>query len=121
MTEKCYSLNEEDFYEWEYLMNELGEEELQEGTEYFEADKVDVEVHDYVNIHTVDRMLESLDQWVYDDVGEVYNNDFYNVSTEAKQEIVDFLLKWTEKHVNLPYGKVKNVVKKVFTKGDLVC
>ncbi|MCZ2397866.1 MAG: hypothetical protein LC100_15160 [Chitinophagales bacterium] len=119
MTEKCYSLNEEDFYEWEDLMNELEQEELQEGTEYFEADKVDVVAHDYVKLHQIDYLLESLDEWVYEDIGEVYNNDFYNVSKEAKQEIVDFLLKWTEKHVNLPYWKVKNVVKKVITKEDL--
>lgn len=119
MTEKCYSLNEEDFYEWEYLMDELEQEELREGTEYFEADKVDVEVHDYVNVRTVEYILESIDEQVYDDIGEVYGNDFYSVSAEAKQEIVDFLLKWAEKHVNLPYWKVKNVVKKAVTKEDL--
>jgi hypothetical protein len=121
MTEKCYSLNEEDFYEWEYLIDELEQEELREGTEYFEADKVGIVVHDYVNVRAVEYILESIDEQVYDDIGEVYDSNFYNVSTEAKQEIVDFMLQWAEKHVNLPYFKVKNVVKKVVTKEDLLC
>lgn len=119
MTEKCYSLNEEDFYEWEDLINELGKEELQAGTEYFEADKIDTVVHDYVNMSSIEHTLESIDEQIYDDIGEVYDNSFYNVSTEAKQEIVEFMLHWAEKYVNLPYWKVKNVMKKVVTKEDL--
>ena len=49
---KCWSLNGEDFFDdWFVLIDELEQEELGVGTEYFEGDKVEVHVSDYVNIH----------------------------------------------------------------------
>lgn len=119
MTEKCYSLNDEDFFEWEELISRLEEEELGEGTEYFEGDKVDVKIGEYVDIHGIDLMLERFDDWVYEDIGEIADCDFYNVSKEAKEELQELIQTWAEKHVNLPYWRVQNVVKKVVTKEDL--
>ena len=47
MIEKCWSVNGEDFFDdWCQLLDELEQEELGEGTEYFEGDKVDVEIMD---------------------------------------------------------------------------
>ena len=119
MTEKCYSLNEEDFFDWEDLLSRLEDEELGEGTEYFEGDKVDVTVGDYVNMHGIVSMLEQFDDWVYEDVGEVADCDFYNVSQDAKKELQGLIQSWAEKHVKLPYWKVQNVITKVVTKEDL--
>ena len=67
----------------------------------------------------IDSMLEQLDDWVYEDVGEVADYDFYNTTQEAKEELQELIQSWAEKHVNLPYRKVQNVVKKVVTKEDL--
>ena len=119
MNEKCWSLNGEDFfYDWYDLIDELEQEELRVGTEYFEGYKVAVRISDYVNIHGIDSMLEQFDAWVYEDVGEIADCDFYNVSKEAKEELQEVIQQWAEKHVKLPYLKVQNVVKKVVTQED---
>ena len=123
MTEKCWSVNGEEFFDdWCRLIEELQDYEYDEipiGTEYFEADKVDVKVGDYVNIHGIVSMLEQFDAWVYEDVGEIADCDFYNVPHDAKMELQGLIQTWAEKHVKLPYWKVQNVVKKVVTKEDL--
>lgn len=120
MNEKCWSLNEEDFFDdWCGLIDELEQEELGVGTEYFEGYKVDVRISDYVNIHGIVSMLEQFDDWVYEDVGEIADCDFYNVSKEAKKELQELIQQWAEKYVKLPYWKVQNVVKKVVTQEDL--
>ncbi len=117
---KCWSLNGEDFFDdWYDLIDELEQEELRVGTEYFEGDKVGVRISDYVNIHGIVSMLEQFDDWVYEDVGEIADCDFYNVSQDAKKELQELILAWAEKHVKLPYWKVQNVVKKVVTQEDL--
>lgn len=94
MTEKCYSLNDEDFFEWEELISRLEEEELGEGAEYFEGNKVDVKISDYVDMHGIDSMLEQFDDWVYEDIGEIADCDFYNVSKEAKKELQELIQVW---------------------------
>ena len=120
MNEKCWSLNGEDFFDdWCYLLDELEQEELGVGTVYFEGNKVETQVSDYVNMRVIESMLEQFDEWVYEDVGEVADCDFYNVSKEAKEELQALIQVWAEKHVKLPYWKVQNVVKKVVTKEDL--
>ena len=123
MNEKCnkyWSLNGEDFFDdWYDLIDELEQEELGVGTEYFEGDKVGVRISDYVNIHGIVSMLGFFDDWVYEDVGEIADCNFYNVSKEAKEELQALIRVWAEKHVKLPYWKVQNVVKKVVTQEDL--
>ena len=123
MTEKCWNVNGEEFFDdWCRLIEELQDYEYDEipiGTEYFEADKVDVKVGDYVNIHGIVSMLEQFDDWVYEDVGEIADCNFYNVSQDAKKELQELIQTWAEKHVKLPYWKVQNVVKKVVTQDDL--
>ena len=120
MTEKCWSVNGEDYFDdWCRLIDELEQEELGVGTEYFEGDKVETQISDYVNIHGIVSMLGQFDDWVYEDVGEIADCDFYNVSKEAKEELQELIQTWAEKHVKLPYWKVQNVVKKVVTQEDL--
>lgn len=104
MLTKCYSMDNESFN-----YNEVGElfadlesdGELYEGRVYYEADCKLVEPKDYANSHSVSWMLENLDGQLYDDVGEVSDNDFYNTSREAKEEFQDFLKTWITKHVNV--------------------
>ena len=114
---KCWSLNDEDFFgDWYDLIDTL---DHAVGTEYFEGDKVDVKISDYVNIHGIVSMLEQFDDRVYEDVGEIADCNFYNVSKEAKEELQEVIQQWAEKNVKLPYWKVQNVVKKVVTQEDL--
>ena len=123
MNEKCWSVNGEEFFDdWYRLIEELQNYECDEiptGTEYFEGDKVDVRISNYVDLHGINSMLEQFDSWVYEDVGEIADCDFYNVSKEAKEELQELIQTWAEKHVKLPYWKVQNVVKKVVTQEDL--
>lgn len=123
MTEKCWSVNGEYFFDdWDQLIDELYDyesDELPIGTEYFEGDKVDVKISDYVNVYVIDSMLEQFDAWVYEDIGEIADCDFYNASKEAKEELQELIQAWAEKHVKLPYWKVQNVITKVVTKEDL--
>ena len=81
--------------------------------------EVAVEIGDYVNVYVIDSMLEQFDACVYEDIGEIADCDFYNVSKEAKEELQELIQQWAEKHVKLPYWKVQNVVKKVVTQEDL--
>ena len=56
---KCWSLNGEDFFDdWFVLIDELEQEELGVGTEFFEGDKIETQISDYVNIHGIMSMLE---------------------------------------------------------------
>lgn len=120
MEELCWSINGEDFFDdWCQLIDEIEQEELVEGDEYFEGEKIDVKISDYINMHGIVSMLEQFDDWVYEDIGEVADCNFYNVSHEAKRELQELIQTWAEKHVNLPYWKVQNVVKKVVTQGEL--
>ena len=123
MIEKCWSVNGEEFFDdWNRLIDELQDYETDElpiGAEYFEGDKVDVKIGDYVNMHGIDSMLERFDDWVYEDIGEIADCDFYNVSQDVKKELQELILAWAKRHVKLPYWKVQNVVKKVVTQDDL--
>lgn len=120
MLNKCYSLDGERFSEdFCDLIDELEQEGLGVGTEYFEGDRVDVEVKDYVSPIGIESLLEQFDDWAYEDVGEVYDCCFTNVPKEAKDELHEIIRQWAEKHVSLPYWKVVNVVKKVVTEEDL--
>ena len=120
MTNKCWSLNGEYLFDdWCDLLDELEQEELGVGTVYLEGDKVETQVSDYVHMRVIESMLEQFDEWVYEDVGEVADCGFYNVSKEAKEELQEVIQQWAEKHVKLPYWKVQNVVKKVVTQEDL--
>ena len=62
---------------------------------------------------------EQLRNACYEDVGEIADCDFYNVSQDAKKELQELILAWAKRHVKLPYWKVQNVVKKVVTQEDL--
>ena len=120
MSNKCYSLTGEDFTaDFCDLTDELEENELGVGTEYFEGDRADVGVKDYVNSHGIESLLEQFDDWVYGDVGEIADSCFTNASKEAKDELKVMIQRWAEVHVRIPYWKVQNVIKKTITEEDL--
>jgi len=124
MTNKCYSVNEEEFDITDFsdviyqLLNQLGVDCASSliGATYWEADAHPLEYEDVIS---VDWFLEDCDQRAYEEIGEVFDNDFSGCTEQAKKELEELLLSWCEKHVNLPYWKVENVVKKVIIKEDL--
>ena len=104
MFNKCYSTDEENF-NWESLSELIEDNELEVGSAYWEADAIPVTHAD--NIH-VGNILEYMDERLYDEVGEIADCDYSNVTHEAELELRDLMLAWAEKHVKLRYWKVRN-------------
>jgi hypothetical protein len=105
--DKCYSLNDEDFN-----FSELGDlidshATPKVGEAYWEADSKPCRATDGINGYTVESLLEGMDERIYEDVGEVYNNECSNVTDEAKAELHSLLEAWAAKHINLSrYWKI---------------
>ena len=117
---KCYSLDDEEFNytDIDSLFHDMESEgNLVIGHEYYEAECVHVSHEDYIDGYSI---LEQIDELIYDDTGECYNNDFASVSKEAKQELENLILEWAKRNVTLNYWKIKvKSVKKVITELDL--
>ena len=116
----CYSLDEEN-----YNMTEFGEviEQLTSDSEasplgatYWKAEAHPIKHADGIDIEC---FLEMCDERVYEEVGEVYDNDFSNCGAEAVQELEALVAAWAEKHVTLNYWKVCNAKEMKITEGDL--
>ena len=125
MNEKklCYSRDNETFNVDNIgdLMDDMASDDaLEEGAVYYEADCTDM-THEYVvSGFSVDNLLEELDNSAYDDIGEVYGNDYYNVTKEAKDELRELLIGWARKHVALRYWRIDGLSReKTFTKEDV--
>ena len=95
----CYSRDDEDYSCIELgdlLADLVADDELFEGATYYESDAIPLEWSGAFNVSNI---LESADERVYDDVGETYNNDFSNVSPEAKEELKALLNTWAGRHM----------------------
>lgn len=115
MTEKCWSRDNERFYkEFDSITDDASA-----GETYYEGDCEDLKITDIVSRYAIKNFLESLDEAVYEEVGEYSDSDFYSVPNEAVTELTGLVREWANKHVNLPYYKVRNIVEKKFTKEDL--
>lgn len=115
MTEKCWSNDNELFHkEFDSITYDASV-----GETYYEGDCEDLEISGIVSEYAIKSFLESLDEAVYEEVGEYSDSDFYSVPKEAITELTTLVQEWAHKHVNLPYYKVKNVVEKKFTQEDL--
>jgi hypothetical protein len=105
--EKCYSLNDEEFN-----FKEMGDlidahEDPKVGTTYWEADCRPMQPTDGINTHTVESLLENMDERLYEDLDEIYDNECSDVSDEAKAELHGLLHSWAIKHIDLSrYWKI---------------
>ena len=100
-TRTCYSLNDEEYNHscLTDLMSELEDQGgLAVGAEYWEADTRPLGSADAFRI---EHLLEDADELIFEEVGEIYDNDLSSVTPEAKIELRDLLLAWCDKHVNL--------------------
>jgi hypothetical protein len=114
---KCYSIDEESYNITDFgdLLDSM--EDPKVGDTYYEADAIPLSFSDF--IHT-EYILEQIDDWAYEEVGEYYDFEFANVSTEAKIEFEKLISEWAEKHVTeFPYFKVRNSVEKQLTQDDI--
>lgn len=106
MSGKCYSLNDEDFNHDELGDLIAGMDDPKVGDVYWEADCRTVTSADAVG--NVDHILEEMDQCMYEELGEVFGNDFSEAPQEAKDELNTLLKAWVEKHINLGrYWKIE--------------
>ena len=123
MTElkKCYSLNDEDFNfdSMSDLIDSCDDPKV--GDTYWEADCRTMQSTDVINSYTVDSLLENMDERIYEDVGEVYDNECSYVTDEAKTELRNLMEAWAEKHINLSrYWKIIGKSRECkFTEDDL--
>lgn len=100
-TEKCFSLDNEEFNFREFWDMLESMDDPKVGDTYYEADCVRLSPTDGVNKYSVDHILESMDERIYEDIGECYGNEFLDVSDEAKAELLALLEDWSIKHVDL--------------------
>ena len=106
MQNKCYSLCDDEGF------TDNLPEGLAAGEVYYEAIAIAVNPEKYIPI---DSILESIDDNLYEDLGECYGNDASNASAEAVEELRTFLVGWLAKNTNISkYFVVKDVVEKVF-------
>jgi len=105
--DKCYSLNNEEFN-----FSEVGDligahEDPKVGASYWEADCKLCTSTEGINGYTVESLLENMDERLYEDIGEVYNNECSNVTDAAKAELHGLLKSWAIKHIDLSrYWKI---------------
>ncbi len=107
---KCYSANDEDFIYQDVgeLFDALDSDgRLVVGQVYYEADFRNLLLSDLINKHRIGSILEQFDDDLYEKIGEISDNDFYNVTDDAKEELRQLLNTWIEKHVNVSkYWKI---------------
>ena len=107
---KCYSANDEDFIYQDVgeLFDALDSDGgLVVGRVYYEADFRNLLPSDLINKHRIGSILEQFDDDLYEEIGEISDNDFYNVTDDAKEELRQLLNTWIEKHVNVSkYWKI---------------
>jgi hypothetical protein len=74
----------------------------QVGDVYYEADGVKLLPTAGINAHTVDSILENMDERIYDEIGDTYDTqNCFDVSDEAKVELRELLEAWATKHIDL--------------------
>ena len=114
-----YSQNEEDFYEWQELLEQYWHNDPVIGDTYWEVEVKPSDPTVGINQFTVQKLLENLDETA----GEFfeYFESYRSVPEEAQTELGELLKAWATKHVNLAHywEHVGEPVEKKFTKEDL--
>ena len=122
MTEKCYSLDGEDYNCTtfsELIDNLQNNHENIVGVEYYEADAVSITHYDVVS-EQQESLLEIFDARANDMLGEIFDWDYTAVDESAKDELRNLLIQWANKHVDLSrYYFVKNSIVKIVNSDDV--
>jgi hypothetical protein len=102
--DKRYSTNHEDFihHDVDEVFDDLDSDgRMVVDQVYYEADFRNLLPADFTDKRRLEMILERFDDELYEDVGEISDNDFYNVTDDAKDELRNLLNTWIEKHVNV--------------------
>lgn len=115
MTEKCYSLDGEeyctDFQSISYS--------AEPGQMYYEADAVWIDPVKQVSMNMIEYFLEQLDENIFQDNWmEDCDPCFTDVSDQEKQELLNSVKQWAGKYVKIPYFIAKNPIENTFTEED---
>lgn len=112
MTQKCYSLDGEDYsYDLSYILD--GSEV---GDHYFEANTVEYKASEFIpNIYDI---MDLMSEKAYNKVGEA-EDGFPIVSLAAEKELICLLKDWADRNVAVNFYGVSDPVKLLVTKEDL--
>ena len=101
----CYSLDDETFNHdslGELLDDMAGDEDgLYVGRPYYEANCEVMTTEHLADDSAVYSLLERMDEDLFEEVGEISDNDFTSVSPEARAELLALVRGWVDKHVNV--------------------
>ena len=117
--EYCYSTDKEIFhYE---SMGELIDEiesntDTPIGATYFRGEKKALTHAECIDI---DSFLEQCDERAYEEIGEIYDNCFTDVTEAAKMELEELITAWAQRHVNIRFWKVVGTQELKLTSEDL--
>lgn len=120
----AYSRDDEDFRHTDlgaFMDNLDSDGELVPGRVYYEVDVAPMTHEHVISESEVFGLLERLDEAVYEDVGEVADNDYYGVSAEARAELRKLLIRWADEHVRLGYWRITSTKarEKTFTAAEI--
>ena len=114
-----YSLNEEEYHDFDYIMDRINDDypKGQEVTVY-KGESVQWHHKDFINVTT---LLEDMSEAAYEEAGELAE-DYYpdGISKEKQEELLNLIAKWCDENIEKPkFWTVKNVVKDtVISEGD---
>ncbi|SDF79586.1 MULTISPECIES: hypothetical protein [unclassified Duganella] len=112
--EECWSVDEENFNA-RTLDDLIGNHDLEVGAVVFRAEAMHPEPKELID---VDDIIETMGERAYDIAGE-YGEDYPDVSTNAVQELSEFLAGWITKHAPPTFYTVKNVQRYTVTEADV--
>lgn len=119
--EYCYSTDEE-MFNYESVgdvVDELScnlEEDKLIGATYWRGEKKALTHAECIDI---DSFLEQCDERAYEEIGEVYDNCFADVTEAEKMELGELITAWAKKHVTIRYWKVLNTKELKITEDDI--
>jgi len=101
-TMKCYSTDDETYNhadDFGGFIDSIDGAEV--GQTYYVAECKTLEPTEPINQFTVGHILEQFDEAIYEEIGEVYDNECSDVDGAAKLELRELLEAWARKHLKL--------------------
>ena len=115
----CYSLNEE-LFDLESMGDVVdaitNSTDEPVGATYWRGEKQELKLEDCIDVGS---FLEMCDERACEEIGEVYDNCFTDVTESEKQELHMLITEWAKKCVNMRYWKVLNTKELKLTAEDI--
>jgi len=109
MPKYCYGTDEE-FYRHtsmgDLIDDVKGKTDTPIGATYWRGEVAELTLEECID---VDSFLEQCDERAYEEIGDMYDNCFTNVSADEKAELNALIVEWAKKRVNMRFWKVINV------------